>query len=71
MLNDWDFPGGLVVKNLPCNAGDTASIPGLGGFHGPWSNQACAPQLLLSQCSRSQELQLLSSRAATTEALSP
>ena len=25
-----DFPGGPVVKNLPCNAGDAGSIPGLG-----------------------------------------
>ena len=24
------FPGGLVVKNLPCNAGDVSSIPGRG-----------------------------------------
>ena len=24
------FPGGLVVKNLPANAGDSDSIPGLG-----------------------------------------
>ena len=23
-----DFPGGPVVKNLPCNAGDLGSIPG-------------------------------------------
>ena len=23
-----DFPGGTVVKNLSCNAGDTCSIPG-------------------------------------------
>ena len=23
-----DFPGGPGVKNLPCNAGDTGSIPG-------------------------------------------
>ena len=23
-----NFPGGLVVKNLPANAGDTGSIPG-------------------------------------------
>ena len=23
------FPGGLVVKNLPTNAGDTGSIPDL------------------------------------------
>ena len=25
-----DFPGGPVVKNLPCNAGDAGSIPGQG-----------------------------------------
>ena len=24
-----DFPGGTVVKNLPANAGDAGSIPGL------------------------------------------
>ena len=24
------FPGGLVVKSLPANAGDAGSIPGLG-----------------------------------------
>ena len=24
---DWDFPGGLVVKNPPCNAGDMGLIP--------------------------------------------
>ena len=33
-----DFPGGTVVKNLPANAGDTGSIPGLGGSHMPRSN---------------------------------
>ena len=27
-----DFPGGAVVKNLPANAGDTGSSPGLGRF---------------------------------------
>ena len=26
----WDFPGGPMVKNLPANAGDMGSIPGLG-----------------------------------------
>ena len=26
----WDFPGGPVVKNLPCNAGDAGSTPGPG-----------------------------------------
>ena len=25
----WDFPGGAVVKNLPANAGDMGSSPGL------------------------------------------
>jgi len=33
-----DFPGGPVDKNLPANAGDMASIPGLGRFHVPWDN---------------------------------
>ena len=23
-----DFPGGLVVKHLPCNAGDVVMVPG-------------------------------------------
>ena len=27
------FPGGLVVKNLPANAGDMGSIPGVGRSH--------------------------------------
>jgi len=26
----WDFPGGPVVKNPPCNAGDMGLIPGWG-----------------------------------------
>ena len=33
-----DFPGGAVVKNLPANAGDTGSSPGLGRSHMPRSN---------------------------------
>ena len=32
------FPGGAVVKNLPANAGDMGSIPGLGRSHMPQSN---------------------------------
>ena len=32
------FPGGAVVENLPANAGDTGSSPGLGGSHMPKSN---------------------------------
>ena len=31
--NLWDFPEGTVIGNLPANAGDTGSIPGLGRFH--------------------------------------
>ena len=32
------FPGGAVVENLPANAGDTGSSPGLGRSHMPWSD---------------------------------
>ena len=32
------FPGGAVVENLPANAGDTGSSPGLGGSHMPWGD---------------------------------
>ena len=35
-----------MVENLPANAGDMGSSPGLGGSHMPWSNWACEPQLL-------------------------
>ena len=60
--------GVSVVKNPPINAGETGSIPDLGGSHLPQSNQACVPQLL-SLCSRAQEgsVQLLSPSAVTTE----
>ena len=34
----WGFPGGTVVKNLPANAGDTGSSPGLGRSHMPRSS---------------------------------
>ena len=33
-----NFPGGTVVKNLPTNAGDTGSTPGLGRSHMLQSN---------------------------------
>ena len=33
-----DFTGGAVVKNLPANAGDMGSIPGMGRSHMPRSN---------------------------------
>ena len=29
-MNGLGLPGGLVVKNLPCNAGDVGSITGQG-----------------------------------------
>ena len=32
------FPGGEVVENLPANAGDTGSSPGLGRSHIPRSS---------------------------------
>ncbi|KAJ8776508.1 hypothetical protein J1605_015403 [Eschrichtius robustus] len=37
---------GSVVENLPANAGDTGSSPGLGRSHMPRSNWAREPQLL-------------------------
>ena len=44
--NEVGFPGGAVVGNLPANAGDTGSSPGLGRSHMPRSNWAREPQLL-------------------------
>ena len=32
------FPGGAAVENLPANAGDTGSSPGLGRSHMSQSN---------------------------------
>ena len=32
------FPGGLMVKNLPANSGDTNLIPNLWRSHTPWGN---------------------------------
>ena len=40
------FPGGAVVENLPANAGDAGSGPGLGGSRVPRSGWAREPQLL-------------------------
>ena len=37
---------GSVIKNLPANAGDIGSIPGLGRSHMPHSNWVRVPQLL-------------------------
>ena len=53
------FPGGAVVENLPADAGDTGSSPGLGRSHMPRSNWAREPQLLSlcvwSLCSTTRE----------------
>ena len=38
LKTEWGFPGGAVVKNLPANAGDTGSSPGLGRSHMPRSD---------------------------------
>ena len=65
-----DFPGGAVVKNQPANAGDMGSSPGPGRSHMLWSNKVHALQLL-SLHSRARMPQLLSLRAATTEAHAP
>ena len=43
---DRGFPGGAVVENLPANARDAGSSPGLGGSHLPRSNWDREPQLL-------------------------
>ena len=41
----WSFPSGLMVKNLPANAKDMGSIPGLerspGGGHGNPLQYSC------------------------------
>ena len=36
--NRLGFPGGAVVENLPANAGDMGSSPGLGRSHMPQSD---------------------------------
>ena len=57
------FPGGAVVENLPANAGDTGSSPGLGGSHMPRSGWAREPQLLSlrawSLCSATREAAIM------------
>ena len=64
-----DFPGGLVVKNSPDNAGDMSSSHDPGRLHMLWSNQAFSTQL--SPPSRAHKLQLPRPGAATTEAPVP
>ena len=57
-INLADFPGGIVGKNPPANAGDRRWISSLGRFHMLQSNRACVPKFL-SPWSRAQEPQLL------------
>ena len=42
-VNVLGFPGDLVVKNPPMNAGDTGWIPGPGRSHMLQDNYACTP----------------------------
>ncbi|KAJ8780354.1 hypothetical protein J1605_011618 [Eschrichtius robustus] len=46
LLTHGGFPGGAVVENLPANAGDMGSSPGLGRSHMPRSDWAREPRLL-------------------------
>ena len=64
------LPCGPLVKNPPANAGDMGSTPGLGRFHMPRGNKAPKPRLL-SLSSGACVPQVLSPRAATTEACMP
>ena len=69
------FPGGAVVENLPANAGDMGSSPGLGRSHMPWSNWACEPQLLSlriwSLCSAAREVAVVKRPAHRDEEWPP
>ena len=62
------FPGGAVVENLPANAGNTGSSPGLGGSHVPRSNYTREPQVLSlrvwSLCSATREAAMRGPRTA-------
>ena len=52
------FPGGPVVKNLPCNARDTSLIPGSGRCH--------MQQEQLSPCATTTEARTPQESAAPT-----
>ena len=66
-IHSWDFLGDPVVKNLPCNTGDSGLIPGQGTEvpHATWwlspqpaATEACTPQLESLKCKRSCKAQL-------------
>ena len=44
--SEWTTSGGSVDENLPVDAGDTCSIPGLGRAHVPRGSQASGPRAL-------------------------
>ena len=46
------FPGGAVVKNLPANAGDTGSSPGLGRSHIPHAAERLGPWATITEPAR-------------------
>ena len=52
-----DFPGGLVVWNLPADAGDTGLIPDLGRFYILPGNWVYVTQVVKSEHSRACVLQ--------------
>ena len=39
----WYFPGGPMVKNLPCSAGDASLIPGGEGTKIPHAGEQLSP----------------------------
>ena len=55
------FPGGPVVKNLPCNARNTGLSPGSRRFHNHGATKPSVPQLL-SLHAGALKLQLLKSK---------
>ena len=64
-----------MVENLPANAGDMGSSPGLGRFHMPRSNWAREPQLLSlrvwSLCSATREAAIVKRPAYCNEEWPP
>ena len=65
----WGYPGGLVVKDPPANAGDAGSTPGPGRSHvqhSLWTTttETCSPQSL---CSTTRQGAAMSSWCATVE----
>ena len=64
-----------MVENLPANAGDTGSSPGLGRSHMPRSNWAHEPQLLSlrvwSLCSAAREAAIVRGKRTAMEEWPP